>query len=74
VLPVLISIKVWIFSKKSKDKVEELHKYSVHKRWDFLQIGIKKELPFAQYVIGMNVIKDFIIAPIIVLGIQSATV
>ena len=43
----LISIKVWIFSKKNKDEIEELHKYSVHKKWDFLQIGVKKQLPFA---------------------------
>jgi hypothetical protein len=44
---VLISIKVWIFSRRGKDHVEELHKNSVHRKWDFLQIGIKKQLPFA---------------------------
>ena len=44
---VLISIKVWVFSRREKDKIEELHKHSVNKKWDFLEIGIKKELPFA---------------------------
>ena len=74
VIVVLVAIKLWIFGKRSKDKIEELHKYSVHKKWDFLQIGIKKGLPFASYVIAINVIKDFIVAPIIILGIESATV
>ena len=44
---VMITIKVHIFSKKNKDQIEELHKYSVHKKWDFLHIGVKKKLPFA---------------------------
>lgn len=60
-----------MFSKKTKDKVEELHKYSVNKKWNFLQLGVKKTLPFASFVIAMNVIKDFMIAPIIVLGIEN---
>lgn len=71
---VLITMKVWVFGKKDKDKIEELHKHSVNRRWEFLKIGIKKDMPFASYVIGINVIKDFIVAPIIVLGIESALV
>jgi hypothetical protein len=74
IVTVLISIKVWVFSRKYKDRIDELHKYSVNKKWDFLQIGVNKELPFASYVIVMNVIKDYVIAPIIVLGIESAYV
>lgn len=69
---IIISIKVWVFGKKNKDKIEDLHKYSMHKRWDFLKLGIKKDMPFASYVIGINIIKDYIVAPIIVLGIESA--
>jgi hypothetical protein len=62
-------MKVWIFGKRHQEKIEELHKFSLHRKFDFLKTGIKKELPYASYVIGLNVIKDFIVAPIIVLGI-----
>ena len=74
ILTVLICMKVWVFSKKSKDQVEELHKFTVNKKWDFLQMGVKKTLPFAPFVIAMNVIKDFVVAPFIVLGIESVYV
>ena len=72
VVTVLISIKVWVLNKKYKDKVDELHKFTHNKKWDFLHLNVKKEIPFASYVIAMNVIKDFIISPIIVFGIESA--
>ena len=32
----MISINVWRFSKKAKDKVEELHKFTIYKKWEFL--------------------------------------
>lgn len=33
---IIISINVYRFSRKPKDKVEDLHKFTVYKKWEFL--------------------------------------
>ena len=68
---VIISKKIWDFNKKSNDVVVETHKLSRQGKWNFLYTGVNRKISFAGYVVAMNAIKDFVISPILVFGIDD---
>jgi hypothetical protein len=71
VITAIVSKKIFMYNKKAKDKLDDVHKDSKWKKWDFLYEEVNKKVTFAGYVIAMNVVKDFLFSPFIILGIES---
>jgi hypothetical protein len=71
IVTVIVSKKIFLFNRESKDQIEDVHKNTVNKKWEFLCEEVNTEVSFASYVIAMNVVKDFLFSPFIVLGIAS---
>lgn len=63
--------KIFIMNKKKNDKVEEDHKHTLFKKWEFLYEEVNTEISFASYIIAFNIMKDFLFSPFIILGVNS---
>lgn len=71
IVTLMVGRKVFLYSRRSKDQVEEIHKSTINKKWEFLYEEVNTEISFASYIIMMNVVKDFLFSPFIILGVNS---
>lgn len=70
-ITLMVTKKIFLFNKKDEDKLAAMHKSTKWKKWEFLYEEVDNKISFASYVIAMNVVKDFIFSPFIILGIES---
>lgn len=71
VITAVVFLKILLFNKKAEDKVEETHRETKLERWKGLYDGLNKKVSFATYVVAINVVKDFLISAVIILGIEN---
>jgi hypothetical protein len=70
-ITVVVFMKILLFNRKAQDKVEETHKETKLERWKGIYVGLNKKVPFATYVVAINIVKDFLISAVIILGIEN---
>ena len=72
VVTIIITKKIWDLSKKDINLRAESKNKSELGKWEFLYIGIDRKKSFTGYIVVMNAIKDLIISPIFVFGVDNA--
>ena len=73
-ITILINMKIFLYNKGSKDIVQETHKKTIWRHWEFLYSKVNKNVSNSSYIIAFTVIKDFGFSPFIIFGINDANI
>lgn len=70
---IFLSYKIYFWNREG-DKIEEMHRNTKFKEWEFLLKEIKTDVRLSTYIVVLSVIKDFLFSPFIIFGIENANI